>query len=65
MTNYKKENIAQGFMFAGIGLMLIGYFVMCLEMALSSCPVIGLVLMITGAVLFVISLTYMAFKGWL
>ena len=65
MTNYKKENIANGLMLTGLGIIFIGYFVMCLEMALSSCPVIGFVLMITGAVLFVLSLAYMAFKGWL
>ena len=65
MTNYKKENIANGLMLTGLGLIFIGYFVMCAEMALSSRPVIGFVLMITGAVLFVLSLAYMAFKGWL
>ena len=65
MTNYKKENIAEGILYLGVGLMVVGFFVMCAEMFWSPCPVIGFALMIAGSATFVSSLAYQAFKGWL
>lgn len=71
MTNYKKNTIAQGFVFFGIGTMVIGYFVMCAEILLSGMdgllkwPVIGISMMIGGVSVLIGSLLYQTIKGWL
>ena len=65
MTNYKKENIAEGILYLGVGLMVAGFFFFFAEIFWSPRPVIGFALMIAGSATFVGSLAYQAFKGWL
>ena len=65
MTNFQKENIAEGFETLGLGFLVIGFFVMCAEIVFSVWPVIGFIMMIGGLILMMGSLTYKAFKGWL
>jgi hypothetical protein len=65
MTNYKKEQIANGIGIFGFGSMVVGFFVMCAEFAASVYPAIGFGLMIGGAVVGVLALTFIVLNGWL
>ena len=65
MTNFQKENIAEGFVTLGLNFMVVGFFVMCAEFIFSNWPIIGMIMMIGGIILMMGSLTYQAFKGWL
>ena len=64
MSNIKKENIAGGFAFIGLGLTIIGFFVMCAAFALNFNPIVSFVLMIGGLAILFGSCAYLAFKGW-
>jgi hypothetical protein len=68
MTNHKKENISEGILYTGIGLMCLGYLVMCAELISEHFigPIgLGWPMAICGVLMTMGSLAYQAFKGWL
>ena len=65
MSNIKKENIAGGFALIGLGLTIIGFFVMCASFVMDFNPIVSFVLMIGGLAILFGSGAYLAFKGWL
>lgn len=65
MSNNKKENIAGGFALIGLGLTIIGLFVLCASFILDFNPTVSFALMIGGLVILFSSGAYLAFKGWL
>jgi hypothetical protein len=64
MGNIKKENIAEGFLYIGLGLAVIGFFVLCASFALDFNPAVSFVMMIGGLAILFGTCAYIAFKGW-